>query len=248
MDAVERRESEMAKVTAADKFDMREMLFLGEIVTATASRITIEYGGWTGVLTGAFGYTTLGLATGTLTGFSLRQGGDTVYAVTGVERSAHTAIGIARTGDNDRFLAYTLSGDDRITGTAGADYLLGFGGDDSLFGGRGDDQIFGGSNADRLYGGGGDDLLAGGKGVDRLYGGAGDDTYVVDAAADRVAESRGGGWDIVLTSASYVLPVHVEELGLTGTASLSGRGNDAANVLRGNTGANVLRGLGATMC
>ena len=44
-------------------------------------------------------------------------------------------------------------------------------------------------------------------------------------------------------SADYVLPAHVEELGLTGTAANDGRGNDMANVLRGNSGANVLRGL-----
>jgi len=233
----------MAKLTGGGRLDMRELLFLGEIAAATATRIEIAWEDRAARFEGGFGYTDLGLPTGTLSGFSIRAEGRTVLTATAVDRSAYTAIGIARTGDNDRFLAYVLSGDDRIEGTSAADYLLGFGGDDLVMGGRGDDMIFGGAGRDRLHGGAGDDLLAGGEGVDRLEGGAGDDEYAVDRAGDRVVEARGGGHDRVTAAASFTLPAHVEDLGLTGAKALDGTGNALANAITGNAAANVLRGM-----
>lgn len=234
----------MATIEArADALDMERTIFHGEVIRSGASRIDVAWSGFALRLDGAFTYGPLGQTWGELTGFSLRVDGATIYAATGVERYAPTAVGIALTGDNGRFLAYVLSGDDVILGAPGRDLLLGMGGDDRISGGRGDDELFGGSGDDRLYGGAGNDLLAGGKGVDRMEGGSGDDAYIVDHVKDTITESARGGRDKVLASVAWRLPDHVEELGLTGTAAIDGRGNAGANVIRGNIAANVLRGM-----
>ena len=56
---------------------------------------------------------------------------------------------------------------------------------------------------------------------------------------------RGGGLrdDAVIGSASYTLSANVENLDLTGVASLSGTGNGQDNVVTGNGGANLLSGV-----
>jgi Ca2+-binding RTX toxin-like protein len=70
------------------------------------------------------------------------------------------------------------AGDDRITGTGGADELrggdgkdtlIGLGGVDILRGYAGDDSLDGGSGVDYLFGGFGADTLSGGDGRDILY-------------------------------------------------------------------------------
>jgi Ca2+-binding RTX toxin-like protein len=138
--------------------------------------------------------------------------------------------------------------DNSLFGLSGNDTLSGNGGNDALSGFDEDDRIFGGDGADSLYGGNGDDRLDGGAGADSLQGGDGDDTYVVDDAGDVVDEAVGGtddgGTDRVLSSLSFALSAHVENLTLTGTAAIFGNGNDLDNVLRGNGGANSLWGAG----
>ncbi|MCW3796686.1 hypothetical protein OMW55_02535 [Sphingomonas sp. BN140010] len=96
--------------------------------------------------------------------------------------------------------------------------------------------------ANRITGNGNANVLDGGAGADTLIGGAGDDRYVVDNAGDVVTELAGEGIDMVQSSISYTLTAAVENLQLTGTADLSGTGNDLANSLIGNSGANVLDG------
>ena len=94
----------------------------------------------------------------------------------------------------------------------------------------------------------GGDLLDGGAGADTMTGGFGNDLYIVDNLADVVHEQPGAGHDIVQSSVSYTLSANVEDLELTGTASIDGTGNAGQNALRGNTGANRLDGgLGADM-
>ncbi|MBS1191826.1 MAG: hypothetical protein H6R10_3618 [Rhodocyclaceae bacterium] len=94
-----------------------------------------------------------------------------------------------------------------------------------------------------ITGTGGNNTLDGGAGVDTMIGGAGDDTYVVDNTGDGVAELANEGTDTVLASASYTLSANIENLTLTGTASINGTGNELDNVLVGNSGNNVLSGL-----
>ena len=87
-----------------------------------------------------------------------------------------------------------------------------------------------------------DNILNGLGGADTLAGGIGNDTYSVDDTKDTVVEEDGQGTDTVQASADYTLAANVENLTLTGTASISGIGNDLANVITGNTGSNTLYG------
>ncbi len=110
-------------------------------------------------------------------------------------------------------------------------------------GGSGDDTLVGNSADNFLAAGAGDDTLDGGAGVDRMYGGLGNDSYTVRDTADYAYENAGEGTDQVVASVSHALRANIETLRLTGTASLTGRGNDLANSLYGNSGANKLYGL-----
>ncbi|UUZ65418.1 calcium-binding protein [Polaromonas sp. P1-6] len=94
-----------------------------------------------------------------------------------------------------------------------------------------------------LQGNAGANALDGATGADAMAGGAGDDTYVVDNTGDAVIEAGDEGTDTVLSTVSYGLSAHVENLTLTGTADIDAAGNDLANTLTGNIGANTLDGL-----
>ncbi|MGH6614208.1 beta strand repeat-containing protein [Sphingomonas sp.] len=134
----------------------------------------------------------------------------------------------------------------RAFGGVGNDTLSGSTvGADSLYGDAGDDIIFGKGGNDSISGGDGNDTIDGGTGADTMAGGAGDDIYIVDFFDDIVTEVANEGRDLVLSSYNYMLTANVENLTLTGTATV-GVGNDANNVITGNSGANTLNGgLGA---
>jgi Ca2+-binding RTX toxin-like protein len=87
-------------------------------------------------------------------------------------------------------------------------------------------------------------VIDGRQGADTMRGAAGNDTYVVDSALDAIVENAGEGTDTVNSSIAYMLGANVENLVLSGTASIAGTGNASANVLVGNAGANVLDGKG----
>ena len=99
-----------------------------------------------------------------------------------------------------------------------------------------------------LDGGAGDDTLDGGTGADELDGREGNDTYYVDNSNDIIYERVGGGTDLVVASASYVLTNsyleynNAENLTLTGALAINGTGNALDNVITGNAAANVLSG------
>ncbi len=132
--------------------------------------------------------------------------------------------------------------DNVIIGNGGANVLSGLDGDDTISGGSGNDTLLGGDGDDSLDGGAGDDRLDGGTGADAMTGGGGGDTYVVDDIGDTVIELAGGGNDTVEASISHTLADHVENLTLTGGASINGSGNGLNNVLIGNDGDNILAG------
>jgi len=106
-----------------------------------------------------------------------------------------------------------------------------------------DNIILGNSGNNTLTGLEGNDTLNGGAGADTMLGGVGDDTYTVDNAGDIVIENLGEGTDNVQAGISYTLTDNVENLTLTGTASINGTGNVLDNVIVGNAGNNVLSGL-----
>jgi Ca2+-binding RTX toxin-like protein len=94
-----------------------------------------------------------------------------------------------------------------------------------------------------LRGYGGADTLDGGAGADVMHGGAGNDTYVVDDVDDKAKELADEGTDSVLSSVTFELEDFVENLTLTGTLAIDGKGNDGNNVLTGNAVANRLEGF-----
>ncbi len=91
-----------------------------------------------------------------------------------------------------------------------------------------------------------DNILDGGAGVDTMIGGAGNDTYLVDNTGDVITDTS--GTDVVIASASYVLPLAIENLILTGSANISGTGNALVNTITdlgtGNKYAGRRRGRG----
>jgi len=137
----------------------------------------------------------------------------------------------------------TLS--NRIIGNSGANTLSGLDGNDTIDGADGADSILGGAGNDSLVGGAGNDTLSGGTGVDTLVGGLGDDVYLFDGTADPIVELAGEGTDRVDTALSYTLAAgsNIENLTLTGTATVNGTGNALNNRITGNGAANTLSGL-----
>ncbi|CUQ68183.1 calcium-binding protein [Candidatus Nitrospira inopinata] len=129
-----------------------------------------------------------------------------------------------------------------ITGNGGPNTLYGMAGNDTLNGGAGDDTLIGGPGNDTLVGGAGNDTLIGGPGNDTLVGGSGNDTYVIGEGTDELIEQSGEGIDLVQSSITHALGPNFENLTLTGTKPINGRGNELNNVVIGNGAANVLEG------
>ena len=104
--------------------------------------------------------------------------------------------------------------------------------------------LTGNAGDNTLNGGAGNDTLDGGLGIDNLIGGQGNDIYMVENVADIVTEGLNSGIDTVRSSATtYTISANVENLILTGTASLAGRGNATANIITGNSSHNELNGM-----
>ena len=166
---------------------------------------------------------TINLNPGTFSSIGLSPAGDGTTAVDNL------SIAFGATIEN----AVGGSGNDVITGNSA---------DNTLTGGGGSDLLVGGGGADALDGGIGNDTLNGGAGADTLTGGGGNDSYVVDSSGDQVVEASGGGTDWVNSSVTFTLAANVENLTLTGSASIDGIGNALANVITGNAGSNSLIG------
>lgn len=94
-----------------------------------------------------------------------------------------------------------------------------------------------------IKGNSGNNVIDGGAGSDKMAGGAGNDIYHVDNSGDTVTESAGSGIDLVSSSVGFTLGANIENLVLTGTNAINGKGNGLDNFLTGNEARNVLTGL-----
>eukprot|EP01030_Chromulinospumella_sphaerica_P034897 gene34897-biopygen26217 len=96
-----------------------------------------------------------------------------------------------------------------------------------------------------MTGGNGNDFMDGGIGPDKMYGGAGNDVYIVNEYNDFIQEGVGEGYDVVRSTASYIMGENLEALELqAGAGDIAGTGNSGANAITGNEGVNVLDGKG----
>uniref|UniRef100_UPI0039892B92 calcium-binding protein n=1 Tax=Methyloglobulus sp. TaxID=2518622 RepID=UPI0039892B92 len=86
-------------------------------------------------------------------------------------------------------------------------------------------------------------VLTGNSAKNILTGGTGDDTYII-GTGDIVTEAASAGTDTVQTNITYTLGTNVENLTLTGSNGINGKGNALNNVLIGNSAANSLSGGG----
>lgn len=127
----------------------------------------------------------------------------------------------------------TLTGSDGVAGTG--NNLANF--------------ITGNSAFNVLIGGAGNDTLDGGGNGDSLEGGIGNDTYIVDDLTDTIVELADEGIDTIQSSVSLDLGalandfyVNIENLTLTGNASINAFGSNVANVLIGNEEDNEFTG------
>ncbi len=102
----------------------------------------------------------------------------------------------------------------------------------------------GNSLDNRLTGNSANNTLNGSTGNDTLIGKTGNDTYIVDSAGDIVAEKPDQGIDTVKSLVTHTLRHDVENLTLSGSAAIDGRGNVLGNVINGNAADNELSGEG----
>ncbi len=109
--------------------------------------------------------------------------------------------------------------------------------------GLADINATGNAIANALNGNGGNNVLDGGAGSDILSGGDGHDTYYVDSYGDSVIEQANSGNDTVYSALRLTLGANVENLVVTGSASVAGLGNELDNKITGNDGANSLSGF-----
>jgi len=93
-----------------------------------------------------------------------------------------------------------------------------------------------------INGNAGANILDGGMGADTMAGGAGDDVYIVENGSDLVVEAASAGVDTVKSSTIHTLAANVENLTLTGSATINGVGNTLNNVINGNGANNVIDG------
>ncbi len=182
-----------------------------------------------------------------------------------------TLVGVAAINGTGNTLANTLTGNaaaNTLSGGAGADTMVGEDGDDiyvvdnindvvTEVADEGNDTVNSSvtytlaANVDNLTltgsavingtGNADDNILTGNAAANILTGGDGDDTYYV-ASGDTVVEAADEGDDLVISTVTHTLAVNVDDLELTGTATINGTGNALANTLTGNGAANILDG------
>ncbi len=100
-----------------------------------------------------------GIIDGTVSAILVAVDGAPAVEVTGIDILLADLVALAEPGGGDAVYNAMLSGGDTLTGSGGADMLLGSTGRDKLDGNDGDDTIYGGGDRDRLGGGDGADVF-----------------------------------------------------------------------------------------
>lgn len=104
-------------------------------------------------------------------------------------------------------------------------------------------SISGTRGADILVGTDKNETFYGNDGIDQMSGGRGDDIYQVYRKEAVVIENAGEGIDTIRSSMSYTLPANVENLSLSLT-DITGTGNSLDNIIVGSDGSQTLNGKG----
>ncbi len=133
----------------------------------------------------------------------------------------------------------TLTGATAINGTGNANNNV-------ITGNSANNVLSGLAGNDTLNGAGGNDTLDGGTGADSMNGGDQNDIYYVDNVGDVAAETNNtttGGVDLIYSSVTHTVGNAIENLTLTGAATINGTGNANNNVITGNSANNALSGL-----
>ncbi|MDR7297466.1 Ca2+-binding RTX toxin-like protein [Pelomonas aquatica] len=175
----------------------------------------------------------------TLTG---NAGSNLIDGAGGADRMAGGAGNDSYIVDNAGDTVTEAVGEGIDTVRSGVSFTLGANVENLVLTGSGDLNGTGNELDNALTGNAGNNRLDGAAGADAMAGGAGDDTFVVDNGGDTVTENASEGTDTVLASASHALAANVENLTLTGSASINGTGNELTNAVVGNNGNNVLDG------
>jgi Ca2+-binding RTX toxin-like protein len=154
--------------------------------------------------------------------------------ITAPTQQSNTSAGVTQ----DRILGAAYIENVLLTGTTAA----------NIIGNIKDNILTGNDAVNSIVGGNGNDTIDGGieatADTDTLVGGAGNDVYIIRNSSDIINETIAGssGTDVVKATASYVLPLGIENLSLLGTAAINGEGNITNNLLTGNDAANILYG------
>lgn len=187
--------------------------------------------------------------------------------VEGVILTGTAAVGATGNSGNNTLNGSQNAGANVLSGGAGDDtYVLGNGDVAVENAGEGRDTIVAnnyyilgdhledlvlGAGGGYAYGNGEDNVLTGSQdnysnyldgkaGADHMIGGLANNTFVVDNVGDTVETN---GWtDTVISSISYALGANVDNLTLSGAASINATGNGLSNTLIGNAGDNLFTG------
>lgn len=157
------------KITASRSFDMNALNFSNLLYGYTTAKTSTTYqltytNGAKDVFKGTgFKYDAYGIPTaGTVKSFTEYDGSTKLFSLEGLNVSVKSIVKAAFTEsiNDDLVLVDTiLKGNDKVTGSAYADFLFAGGGNDVIKGGGGSDVILSGPGADDLYGGSGADYF-----------------------------------------------------------------------------------------